>query len=46
MKFIDEPDVNNKCQALLNPEMAGILSSDAIRNTYIRMFIEIFVKAA
>ena len=46
VKFIDEPDVNNKYQALLNPEMAGILSSDAIRNTYIKMLIEIFIKVA
>ena len=46
VKFIDEPDVNNKYQALLNPEMAGILSSDAIRNTYIKMLIERFIKVA
>jgi phage/plasmid-associated DNA primase len=46
VKFIDEPDANNKYQALLNPEMAGILSSVAIRNTYIRMLIERFVKVA
>ena len=46
VKFIDEPDANNKYQALLNPEMAGILSSDAIRYTYIRMLIERFIKVA
>ena len=46
VKFIDEPDANNKYQALLNPEMAGILSSDAIRNTYIRMLIDRFVNVA
>ena len=33
-------------QALLNPEMAGILSSDAIRNTYIRMLIDRFINVA
>ena len=46
VKFIDEPDANNKYQALLNPEMAGILSSVAIRNTYIKMLIERFIKVA
>ena len=46
VKFIDEPDANNRYQALLNPEMAGILSSDAIRNTYIRMLIDRFVNVA
>ena len=46
VKFIDEPDVNNKYQALLNPEMAGILLSDNIRNTYIRMLIDRFINVA
>jgi hypothetical protein len=46
VKFIDEPDVNNKYQALLNPEMAGILSSEKLRNTYIRMLIDRFVNVA
>ncbi len=27
LEFIDEPDVNNRNQALFNPEMDGILSS-------------------
>ena len=46
MKFIDEPDANNRYQALLNPEMAGILSSDAIWNTFIRIWIDKFINVA
>ncbi len=46
VKFIDEPDVNNRNQVLLNPEMAGILSSEKIRNTYIRMLIDRFKDVA
>ena len=43
VKFISEPDPNNKHQALLNPKMASILASTDVRNTYIRMLIDRFI---
>ena len=46
VKFIAEPDPNNKFQALLNPEMVSILTSDRIRDTYIQMLLERFINVA
>lgn len=46
VKFISNPDINNKNQALLNPNMVGILSSVNVRNTYIRMLIDRFINIA
>ena len=46
VKFIDNPDPNNKHQALLNLEMGNILTSTAVRNTYIRLLIERFISIA
>ena len=46
VKFIANPEPNNKNQALLNPEMASTLSSIKVRNTYIRMLIDKFVNTA
>lgn len=44
VKFIDNPDPNNKHQALLNLEMGSILTSTAIRNTYCRLLIQRFIE--
>ncbi len=46
MKFIDNPDPDNKNQALLNLEMGDILTTDAIRNTYIRLLIDRFINVS
>ena len=46
VKFIANPEPNNKNQALLNPEMASTLSSIKVRNTYIRMLIDKFVNTS
>ena len=46
VKFISNPDPENIHQALLNPEMVAILTSDDIRNTYIRMLIDRFTDVA
>jgi putative DNA primase/helicase len=43
VKFIAEPDANNKHQALLDPYMNNLLTSNAVRNTYIRLLIDRFV---
>jgi hypothetical protein len=43
VKFIDNPDPYNKNQALLNLEMGDILTTDNIRNTYIRLLIDRFI---
>jgi len=43
VKFIDNPDPDNKYQASLNLEMSNVLTSIAIRNTYIRLLIERFI---
>ena len=42
VKFIAEPDKNNEFQALLNPEMNELLTSNAVRNTYIRLLIDYY----
>ena len=43
VKFVSNPDPNNKHQALLNLEMGDILTSEKIRNTYILMLIDRFI---
>jgi len=43
VKFIDNPDPDNKYQAKLDLEMYNILTSVAIRNTYIRLLIDRFI---
>lgn len=43
VKFIDNPDPENKYQAPLNLEMGNILTSTALRNTYIRLLIDRFI---
>jgi hypothetical protein len=43
VKFIDNPDPNNKNQALLNLEMGNILTTESIRNTHIRLLIDRFI---
>jgi len=46
VKFIDNPDPDNKHQALLNLKMGSILTSTAIRNTHCRLLIERFISIA
>ena len=46
VKFIDNPDPNNKHQALLNLEMGNVLTSTAIRNTFIKLLVERFINVA
>ena len=46
VKFIDNPDPNDKHQALLNLEMGNILTSTAMRNTYSRLLVDRFVNIA
>lgn len=46
VKFISDPNPENINQALLNPDMVNILTSDDIRNTYIRMLIDRFINNA
>ena len=46
VKFVAEPEPNNKYQALLNLEMGSILTSEKIRNTYILMLIERFINVS
>jgi hypothetical protein len=43
VKFIDNPDPDNKYQAKLDLEMYNILTSVDIRNTYIRLLIDRFI---
>ena len=40
VKFVENPDENNTYQAKLNPEMMNIMTSDSIRNAFIRIIIE------
>ena len=46
VNFIAEPDKNNEFQALLNPEMNELLTSNAVRNTYIRLLIDYFINVS
>ena len=43
VKFINEPNVNDKYQALLNPKMNEILTSTAVRNSYVRLLIDHYI---
>jgi len=40
VKFVENPDEDNKFQAKLNPEMMDIITSDNMRNAFIKMLIE------
>lgn len=40
VKFVENPDKNNKYQAKLNPEMMNIMTTENIRNAFIVMLIE------
>jgi phage/plasmid-associated DNA primase len=40
VKFVDEPDEDNRFEAKLNPDMMDILTSDRIRDTFIKMLID------
>ena len=46
VKFIDNPDPNNKHQALLNLEMGNILTSTAVRNTFVKLLVNRFIDIA
>ena len=46
VKFIAEPNKNNEFQALLNPEMNELLTSNAVRNTYIRLLIDYYINVS
>lgn len=46
VKFIDNPDPDNKHQALLNLEMGSILTSTQMRNTFIRLLVERYMNIA
>jgi P4 family phage/plasmid primase-like protien len=46
VQFVENPDPNNKHETLLNLEMGQILTTDAIRNTYVRLLIERFINVA
>jgi hypothetical protein len=40
VKFVENPDENDKFHAKLNPEMMDIITSDNMRNAFIKMLIE------
>jgi hypothetical protein len=40
MKFVDEPDPNNKYQAPKDPELMAKIRTDDIRNAFIRMLLD------
>lgn len=46
VKFIDNPDPENKLQAKLDLDTCNTLTSPAVRNTYIRLLIERFINYA
>lgn len=46
VKFINNPDPNDKYQALLNLEMGDILTSTAMRNTHCKLLIDRFLDIA
>ena len=46
VKFIDNPDPDNKHQALLNLEMGAVLTSIEMRNTFARLLIDRFIQVA
>jgi hypothetical protein len=46
VQFLDNPDHNNKLQAKKNNEMCSILTTDEIRDTYVRLLIDRFINIA
>jgi phage/plasmid-associated DNA primase len=40
VKFVENPDEDKKIQAKLNPEMMDIITSDKMRNAFIKVLIE------
>jgi phage/plasmid-associated DNA primase len=46
VKFVEDPDPENKYQAKLVNEMVVTLSSDAIRDTYMRLLIDYFINTS
>jgi P4 family phage/plasmid primase-like protien len=45
VKFVEEPDENNKLQAKLNPDMMDILTSDKMRNVFIKMLTDRWINS-
>lgn len=46
VKFINNPDPDNKYQALLNLEMGTVLTSTKMRNTLARLLVDRFIQIA
>ena len=46
VQFVDNPDPNNKLQALKNEEMCDILTTDAVRDCYIRLLLDRFINVS
>jgi hypothetical protein len=46
VQFVDNPDPNNKLQALKNNEMCSILTTNEIRDTYVRLLIDRYINIA
>ena len=46
VKFVETPDPTNKYQAKLNNEMVNTLSTEVIRDAYIRVLIDHFIKTS
>jgi hypothetical protein len=46
VQFVDNPDPNNIHQALKNEEMCEILTTDAIRDCYIRLLLDRFINVS
>ena len=40
VKFVDEPDVNNKYQTKLDPSVMSLMKSDGVRNAFVKMLID------
>lgn len=46
VQFVDNPDPNNIHQALKNEEMCDILTTDAVRDCYIRLLLDRFINVS
>jgi len=46
VKFVENPDADNKFEAKLDLKMGDLLNSNEVRNTYIRMLIDRFINVA
>lgn len=46
VQFVDNPDPNNIHQALKNEEMCEILTTDAVRDCYIRLLLDRFINVS